>query len=90
MATKKLEPENAEANAPVKEEDEHRVMVMVPYVEGEDPDVTVIVNGYITKFRKGEMVAVRPEVAHVLANNSHAAKEARRNREKYKMQVTDL
>lgn len=87
MATKKPETE-AEAKS-VSNEDE-RVMVMVPYVEGQDPEVTVIINGRITKFRKGETVMVPKSVAKVLENSNKQVLVARRNREKYRTQVTDL
>ena len=87
MATKKPETE-AEAKS-VNKEDE-RVMVMVPYVEGQDPEVTVIINGRITKFRKGETVMVPKNVAKVLENSNKQVLVARRNREKYRTQVTDL
>lgn len=87
MATKKPETE-AEAKS-VSNEDE-RVMVMVPYVEGQDPEVTVIINGRITKFRKGETVMVPKNVAKVLENSNKQVLVARRNREKYRTQVTDL
>ena len=87
MATKKPETE-AEAKSVSKEDD--RVMVMVPYVEGQDPEVTVIINGRITKFRKGETVMVPKNVAKVLENSNKQVLVARRNREKYRTQVTDL
>lgn len=87
MATKKPETE-AEAKS-VSNEDE-RVMVMVPYVEGQDPEVTVIINGRITKFRKGETVMIPKNVAKVLENSNKQVLVARRNREKYRTQVTDL
>ena len=86
--TKKLESADIENTA--NPEDDERVMVMVPYVEGEDPDVTVIVNGYITKFRRGEMVSVKKNVAEVLANSNRQRIVAQKNREKFKIQVTDL
>lgn len=88
MATKKPETE-AEAKSVKKEEDE-RVMVMVPYIDGQDPEVTVIINGRITKFRKGETVYVPKNVAKVLEDSNKQALVARRNRQKFKEQVTDL
>ena len=87
MATKKPE---TEAEAKSVNKDDERVMVMVPYVEGQDPEVTVIINGRITKFRKGETVMVPKNVAKVLENSNKQVLVARRNREKYRTQVTDL
>ena len=102
MATKKnleateLEATEAEATeAEVKETkkaepEEERVMVMVPYVEGQDPEVTVIINGRITKFRKGETVRVPRNVAEVLENSNQQMMSALKNQEKFKNQRTDL
>lgn len=86
MAEKKT---NTESKAEPKAKDEG-VMVMVPYVEGEDPEVTVIINGHITKFRKGETVRVPKNVARVLEMSNKQLMVARANQEKFKKQVTDL
>lgn len=89
MATKK----NLETETEVKEvkaEEEEKVMVMVPYVEGQDPEVTVIINGYVTKFRKGETVMVPRNVAEVLQNSNQQMMAALKNQEKFKEQRTDL
>lgn len=93
MATKKnLEATESEVKEEVKAEpeDDDRVMVMVPFVEGQDPEVTVIINGYITKFRKGETVMVKRNVAEVLQNSNQQMMSALRNQEKFKNQRTDL
>ena len=94
MATKKLdkpEEEVKEVKAAKKEEDdEERVMVMVPYVEGQDPEVTVIINGEITKFRKGVTVKVKRNVAEVLQNSNQQTMLALQNQEKFKNQSMDL
>lgn len=93
MATKKnLEATEAEVKeeAKAEPEEEERVMVMVPFVEGQDPEVTVIINGYITKFRKGETVMVKRNVAEVLQNSNQQMMSALRNQEKFKNQRTDL
>lgn len=70
--------------------EEERVMVMVPFVEGQDPEVTVIINGHITKFRKGETVMVPRNVAEVLENSQQQMMLALKNQEKFKKQVMDL
>ena len=89
MATKK--PNNSEeVKAVKKDEDEHLVSIMVPYVEGQDPEVTVIINGYVTKFRKGVMVKVKPEVAQVLANSNQQMMTAVENQKKFEKQVMEL
>lgn len=92
MATKKLdkpEEEVKEVKAEKKEEDE-RVALMVPYVEGQDPEVTVIINGEITKFKKGVVVKVKPNVAEVIANSNQQMMLALQNQEKFKNQNMDL
>lgn len=63
---------------------------MVPYIEGEDPEVTVIINGRITKFRKGVTVEIPKNVASVLENSNLQMMSAEANRAKFKKQVTDL
>jgi hypothetical protein len=93
MATKKLdkpEEEVKEVKAKKEVDDEERVMVMVPYVEGQDPEVTVIINGEITKFRKGVTVKVKRNVAEVLQNSNQQAMLALQNQEKFKNINMDL
>lgn len=93
MATKKLdkpEEEVKEVKAKKEVDDEERVMVMVPYVEGQDPEVTVIINGEITKFKKGVTVKVKPNVAEVLMNSNQQAMLALQNQEKFKNINMDL
>lgn len=91
MAAKKSEvvEEQVKAEKPAKEDDD-RVMVMVPYVEGQDPEVTVTINYETTKFRKGETVMVSKAVAEVLKNSNQQMMSALRNQEKFKSQRTDL
>lgn len=67
-----------------------KVQIMVPYVEGEDPEVTVIINGHITKFRKGVTVEVPRNVARVLERSNKNLMTALENQKKFKKQVTDL
>ena len=73
-----------------KAKEEEKVTVMVPYVEGEDPEVTVIINGQYTRFRKGETVQVSKAVASVLKNSNKQMMAALDNQKKFKNQVTDL
>lgn len=93
MATKKLdkpEEEVKEVKAEKEKEEDDRVMVMVPYVEGQDPEVTVIINGEITKFKKGVTVKVKRNVAEVLQNSNQQAMLALQNQEKFKNINMDL
>lgn len=95
MATKKTEVEARPVEAveamPVeaKEEQDNRVMIMIPYIEGEDPEVTVWVNDKVTKIRKGHQVKVTPEVAEVLQNSNQQMMVAMENRRKLKNQHQD-
>lgn len=93
MATKKLDKpveEVKEVKAEKEVDDEERVMVMVPYVEGQDPEVTVIINGEITKFKKGVTVKVKRNVAEVIQNSNQQAMLALQNQEKFKNINMDL
>lgn len=83
MATKKDEEKN-----PVEAKEE-RVRVFVPYIEGEDPEVTVWVNDEITKFKKGYQVEVPKNVAEVLENSNQLQMVAMENRKKLKNQHQD-
>lgn len=70
--------------------EEEKVMVMIPFIPGQDPEETVIINGYITKIKKGEPVEVSRPVASVLENSYEAQRIAMINRAKLKNQRTDL
>jgi hypothetical protein len=85
MATKKTN--ETEAKAVEKEE---LVSVLVPYIEGQDPEVTVIINGQVTKFKKGVTVKVKPNVAEVLENSNQQMMAAFANQKKFEKQVMDL
>lgn len=85
MATKKTNETEAKA---VEKED--LVSVLVPYIEGQDPEVTVIINGQVTKFRKGVTVRVKPNVAEVLENSNQQMMAAYANQKKFEKQVMDL
>ena len=97
MATKKTEAveekKPVEAKEPevteVKEPEDNRVSIMIPYIEGEDPEVTVWVNDHCTKIRKGHTVKVTPEVAEVLQNSNQQMMVAMENRRKLKNQHQD-
>ena len=87
MAEKtKAEVKKAEPKAEKKE----TVKVMVPYIEGEDPEVTVCINSEYTKFRKGVTVEIPRNVASVLENSNQQMMSAETNRQKFKKQVMDL
>lgn len=90
MAAKKTEEKKPVVTEEVKEEPkDKRVSIMIPYVEGEDPEVTVWVNNHCTKIRKGNMVEVTPEVAEVLQNSNKQMMVAQENRRKLKTQHQD-
>ena len=95
MAKEKTEKEQipvveAEAvKAEAKPEEEERVRILVPYIEGEDPEVTVWVNDEITKFKKGYQVEVKRNVAEVLENANQLNMVAMENRKKLKNQRQD-
>ena len=87
MATKKTE--SVEEKKTVAANEEERVRVFVPYIEGEDPEVTVWVNDEITKFKKGYQVEVKKNVAEVLENSNQLQMVAMENRKKLKNQKQD-
>ena len=84
MATKKPESEVAETK--VEKAEEERVTVMIPYIEGEDPEVTVWVNDHITQIKKGRQVKVTKAVASVLENSNLSMMTAYDNQQKLKNQ----
>ena len=89
MATKKTESEVAETKAKAKvekAEEEERVTVMIPFIEGEDPEVTVWVNDHITQIKKGRQVKVTKAVASVLENSNLSMMTAYDNQQKLKNQ----
>lgn len=87
MATKKTEP--GEEKKIVAANEEEKVRVFVPFIEGEDPEVTVWVNDEITKFKKGYQVEVKKNVAEVLENSNQLQMVAMENRKKLKNQKQD-
>lgn len=88
MAERKTKAEVSGDTKAVK--DEQRVRIMVPYIEGEDPEVTVIINGRITKFKRGVTVEIPRNVASALETSNLQMMSAEANRAKFKKQVTDL
>ena len=96
MATKKTEAEQKpveKKQKPVEPqavtEEEERVTILIPYVEGEDREVTVWVNDEVTKIKKGYQVKVKKNVAEVLEHSNQARMVAFENREKLKNQHQD-
>ena len=90
MATKKSEAEkNPIVKEDVKSEEQELVNVMIPYVEGQDPEVTVGINGVYTKIKKGRMVKVPRNVAEVLAQSDQMTMVALETQEKFKSQRED-
>ena len=87
MATKKTE--SVEEKKTVAANEEEKVRVFVPSIEGEDPEVTVWVNDEITKFKKGYQVEVKKNVAEVLENSNQLQMVAMENRKKLKNQKQD-
>lgn len=82
MATKKTDKaEPAETKTNVKEPE--RVRIIVPYIEGEDPEQVVGVNGKFYQIRKGVYVDVPPEVAEVLENANMQMVRAREFQAEY-------
>lgn len=69
---------------------EDRVRIMIPYIEGQDPEETVGINGVFYKIIKGEEVEVPRAVAKVLSNSNKQMKAAEENRRKFKQQVTEF
>lgn len=78
------------ANTKNTEKKDDKVMIMVPYVEGQGTELTVGVNGVFTKIKKGVMVEVPRPVAEVIMNSQQQAMVAEANQERMKMQVQDL
>lgn len=73
-----------------EQQEEERVMIMIPLVEGQDSEVTVGVNGVFTKIKKGVPVKVSKAVAGVLRNSYHQAMIQQQNSKKFERQVTDF
>lgn len=93
MATKKTESEKLKTEVkPEKKEQpvgEKTVKVFVPYVEGEDPEVTIWCNDENLKFKKGYTVDIPERFAEVLENANQQAIVARENKKQFKNQHQD-
>ena len=89
MATKKSEAEKTNVKEDVQSEKQELVNVMIPYVEGQDPEVTVGINGVYTKIKKGRPVKVPRNVAEVLAQSDQMTMVALETQEKFKSQRED-
>ena len=92
MATKKTEVEQktVEDKKPKEvEEDDDRVTIMIPYIEGESPEVTVWVNDEITQIKRGHQVRVKRNVAEVLENSYQMTLVAMENKKQLKNQHQD-
>lgn len=89
MATKKSEAEKVNVKEDVKTAEQELVNVMIPYVEGQDPEVTVGINGVYTKIKKGRPVKVPRNVAEVLAQSDQMTMVALETQEKFKSQRED-
>lgn len=89
MATKKTVTEEQKAVEVKEEAKEKMVSVFVPYIEGEDPEVTLYCNDDNLKFKKGYQVEIPARFAVVLENSNQAAVVAMENRKKLKNQRQD-
>lgn len=82
MATKKTDEELKETKKP----EEAMVKVFVPYIEGEDPEVTIWCNDENLKFKKGYTVEIPQRFAEILENANQQALVARENKAQFKNQ----
>ena len=71
------------------EKDDDRVTIMIPYIEGESPEVTVWVNDEITQIKRGHQVRVKRNVAEVLENSYQMTLVAMENKKQLKNQHQD-
>ena len=84
MATKKTETEQK-----IVKPEEHMVSVFVPFIEGEDSEVTIWCNDENLKFKKGYPVEIPARFAQVLRNSNQAAVVTMENKRKLKNQRQD-
>ncbi len=85
MATKKTDKVAVETvnNEEPKKDETERVRIIVPFIDGEDPEQVVGVNGKFYKIRKGVYVDVPAEVAEVLENSNLQMVRAREFQAEY-------
>lgn len=86
MATKKTEtvPETKSDKL-----EEKMVSMFVPFIEGEDPEVTIWCNDEILKFKKGYPVEIPAKFAQVLQNSNQQAVTTMENKRQLKNQRQD-
>ena len=86
MATKKTEtvPET-KSDKP----EEKMVNVFVPFIEGEDPEVTIWCNDENLQFKKGYPVEIPARFAQILQNSNRQAVVTMENKKKLKNQRQD-
>ena len=86
MATKKTEtvPETKS-----EKPEEKTVSVFVPFIEGEDPEVTIWCNDENLKFKKGYPVEIPARFAQILQNSNRQAVVTMENKKKLKNQRQD-
>ena len=89
MATKKTVTEEQKPVEVKEEAKEERVRVFVPYIEGEDSEVTLWCNDDNLKFKKGYQVEIPARFAQILQNSSQAAITTMENKKKLKNQRQD-
>lgn len=89
MATKKTVSEEQKPVETKANTDEKKVTVFVPYIEGEDPEVTLWCNDDNLKFKKGYQVDIPERFAEILQNSNQAAIVAMENKRKLKNQKQD-
>ena len=68
---------------------EEKVKIMVPYIEGEEPEITVGINGKFTKIRRGVEVEVPWYVAELLKNSNRQMMAALDQQKKFENQEFD-
>ena len=84
--TEEQKPVTEEVKAEAKEK---MVSVFVPYIEGEDPEVTLYCNDDNLKFKKGYSVEIPARFAQILQNSSQSAITTMENKKKLKNQRQD-
>lgn len=88
MATRKESAEKAAEREKIL--DDNRVTIFIPYIEGEDKELSVSVNDKRVKIKKGRQVKVTPDVAQVIENSNQQMMKAIENQQKMKSQSMDL
>lgn len=63
-----------------------KVTIMIPLIDGEEPEITVGINGKYTKIRRGVEVEVPWNVAQVVKRSNYQMMAALKTQEKFKNQ----